>query len=389
MKLGAKAENPLEQVALAVGIVPTPLLDTIVALLLARSVMVGVKLGVFEALAGEPLPAAEVAARCGTDPYATEKLLGALVGAGYLDVHRATSGPTSGQTSGPTSGQTSGPTSGQTSGPTFMLASAARRWLLKDSAKSLRDAILYQFVDATYIERIEDYVRTGQPLRIHEQMRDEQWELYQRGMRAGANLAAPELALRIPVPPGAREMLDIGGSHGHYSVALCRKHPGLRATILDLPEAVAHAAPILAQEGMGDRVVHRAGNALTDDLGEEVYDLVLIANLVHHFDDATNRGLVRRAARALRPGGVLVIGEVIRPSTPGRGGQIGALTDLYFAVTSESGTWSFKEMAAWQRAAGLVPRRPLRLFTGPGAGLQIARKPDRPRTQLTAPSAHS
>ena len=126
---------------------------------------------------------------------------------------------------------------------------------------------------------------------------------------------------------------------------------------------------------MGDRVVHRAGNALTDDLGEEAYDLVLIANLVHHFDDATNRELVRRVARALRPGGVLVIGEVIRPSAPGRGGQIGALTDLYFAVTSESGTWSFKEMAAWQRAAGLVPRRPLRLITGPGAGLQIARKP--------------
>jgi 2-polyprenyl-3-methyl-5-hydroxy-6-metoxy-1,4-benzoquinol methylase len=365
MKLGAKAENPLEQVALAVGIVPTPLLDTIIALLLARSVMVGVKLGVFEALAGEPLPAAEVAARCGTDPYATEKLLGALVGAGYLDVH------------------------GATSGQTFMLASAARRWLLKDGAKSLHDAILYQFVDATYIERIEDYVRTGQPLRIHEQMRDEQWELYQRGMRAGANLAAPELALRIPVPPGAREMLDIGGSHGHYAVALCRKHPGLRATILDLPEAVAHAAPILAQEGMGDRVVHRAGNALTDDLGEEAYDLVLIANLVHHFDDTTNRELVRRVARALRPGGVLVIGEVIRPSAPGHGGQIGALTDLYFAVTSESGTWSFKEMAAWQRAVGLVPRRPLRLITGPGAGLQIARKPDRPRTQLTAPSAHT
>jgi predicted O-methyltransferase YrrM len=354
MKVGAKAENPLEQAALAAGIVPTPLLDTIVALLLARSVMVGVKLGVFEALAGEPLPAAEVAVRCGTDPYATEKLLGALSGAGYLDAGR------------------------ETSGQTFMLAPLARRWLLEESARSLRDAILYQFVDATYIERIEDYVRTGQPLRIHEQMRAEQWELYQRGMRSGANLAAPELALRIPVPKGAREMLDIGGAHGYYSVALCRKHPTLRSTILDLPKAIAHAAPILAREGMGDRVVHRAGNALAEDLGEAVYDLVLIANLVHHFDDATNRELVRRVARALHPGGVLVIGEVIRSSAPGRGVQIGALTDLYFAVTSESGTWSFTEMAAWQRAAGLVPRRPLRLLTGPGAGLQIARKPDSP-----------
>ena len=116
-------------------------------------------------------------------------------------------------------------------------------------------------------------------------------------------------------------------------------------------------------------------------MGEETCDLVLIANLVHHFDDATNRGLVKRVARALRPGGILVIGEVIRPDAPGEGGQIGALTDLYFAITSEAGTWSFAQMAAWQREAGLIPRRPLRLLTGPGAGLQIARKP-RPRNPV-------
>lgn len=367
MKLGAKAENPLDQLALAAGLVPTPLLDTMVALLLARGVMVGVKLGVFEALAAGPLPACEVAARCQVDPHATEKLLGALAGAGYLEVERG-------------AGQVLSQVLSQGAGDAmFALAPVARRWLLKDSSRSLYDAILMQFLDATYIERMEEYVRSGQPLRIHEHMSDDHWELYQRGMRAGANLAAPELARRIPVPKGARDgvvdMLDIGGAHGHYSVALCRRHPGLRATILDLPQAVAHAAPILAAEGMGDRVAHRVGDALTADLGEERYDLVLIANLVHHFDDATNRALVCRVARALRPGGILVIGEVIRPSAPGKGGQIGALTDLYFALTSASGTWSFAEMAAWQRAAGLLPRRPVRLFTAPGGGLQIARKP--------------
>jgi hypothetical protein len=45
----------------------------------------------------------------------------------------------------------------------------------------------------------------------------------------------------------------------------------------------------LAKEGMADRVIHRAGNALTEDLGTEVYDLVFMAAVVHHFDDRTNR----------------------------------------------------------------------------------------------------
>ena len=91
----------------------------------------------------------------------------------------------------------------------------------------------------------------------------------------GAPAVAKMVAKAVPVPTGATALLDIGGSHGAYSVALCRRHPGLRGTVLDLPDAVRHAAPLLAEEGMGDRVQHQAGNALTDDLGEQHLDVGL------------------------------------------------------------------------------------------------------------------
>src|SRR4029453_17532073 len=113
-------------------------------------------------------------------------------------------------------------------------------------------------------------------------------------------LSAGGLARRVPVPRGARDMLDVGGSHGYHSVVLCRRHPGLRSTVLDLPEAVKNAAPLLEKEGMGDRVVHRVGAATTDDFGVETFDLVYTANLVHHLEDEENRDLARRSARALR-----------------------------------------------------------------------------------------
>lgn len=346
MRLGAIPQGVVERVAFALGIVPTPLFDSIIALLLARTVMVATRLDVFETMAGQPRSAAEIADMCGTAPTATHKLLDALVGAGYLRVR-----------------------AGQ-----YALASVARRWLLKDSPRSLYDAILLQFVDEQFIAQMESFVRTGEPIEIHEHMTPDTWELYQRGMRSGARLTTPEVALRLPMPHHAHAMLDIGGSHGYYSVALCRRYPELRATVLDLPEAVAAAAPLLARERMGERVVHRADNVLTADLGREEYDLILIANLVHHFTESQNRDLVMRCARALRPGGRMVIGEVVRPQTPREAGQIGALTDLYFAITSAGGTWTFAEMADWQRAAGLRPRRPIRLFTGPGGGLQVAEK---------------
>jgi SAM-dependent methyltransferase len=365
MKLSAVPENPLEWLARAAGAVPTPILDTLIALLLARSVMVATRLDIFEALAGGPLLPDEVAARCGTDPSATAKLLSALAGADYLTYDAGRYG----------------------------LAPVARKWLLKDSPHSLRDAILLQLLDARFIEHLDDFVRSGEPVHMHEGLTTDEWALYMRGMRSGATLAASELVRRVPVPSGARAMLDIGGAHGYYSVALCRRHLDLRSTILDLPEACAAAAPLLAAEGMGDRVVYQPGNALTTDLGVETYDLVLIANLAHHFSAGANRALVRRIARALRPGGALVFAEVMRPRTPGDAGQAGALADLYFALTSESGAWSFEEMAAWQREAGLIPRKPMRLLTAPGGGLQIATRPRVRSTRFTTdpmahPSAH-
>ena len=238
--------------------------------------------------------------------------------------------------------------------------------------------ILMKELEWRWIDRLDQFVRDGRPLDVHRTMSTEDWGVYQRGMRAQANVLAPWVARRLPVPAGARDMLDIGGSHGYFSVVLCRRHPRLRATVLDLPAAVEHAAPLLEREGMGDRVVLRAGDALTDDLGEAAYDVILAFSLVHHFDDATNRRLVQRATRALRPGGYLVIGDALRPSRPGQGGQQGAFFDLYFALTSQSGLWTFDELRTRQVAAGLVPRRSMSLVPGGGFGLQVAERIESP-----------
>jgi 2-polyprenyl-3-methyl-5-hydroxy-6-metoxy-1,4-benzoquinol methylase len=348
VKLDAVPENLLERVVLAARLAPRPILHTILAFGVARAIMVATKLGVFEVLAQGAKGADEVAAALGADSRATEKLLNSLLAQGYVRFRNGR----------------------------YSLGRDARKWLVADSPQSLRDSMLgLEVLEWEAMERLEEFVRTGRPLHIHEEMTDAEWQLYQREMRSIAALTADEVGQRIPVPDGARDMLDIGGSHGYLSVVICRRHPGLRSTVLDLPQAVEHARPILEREGMGDRVVQRAGNALTDELGENAYDLVLIANVVHHFDEEQNRELARRVARALRPGGFYVISDLIGPSRPGEGGQIGAFMDLFFALTSEAGTWSFDELAAWQRDAGLEPQKPIRLRKGPGIGMQAGRKP--------------
>lgn len=251
----------------------------------------------FDALSAGPRTAQTITSSCGTDARATEKLLNLLVTMRYL---RSRDG-------------------------TYRLRRHARRWLLTGSPGSVRDAVLMKRLEWRWIERLDSFIRDGQPLDVHAAMTTEDWGDYQRGMRAQANMIAPLAARQIPVPSGARDMLDVGGSHGYLSVMLCRRHPELRATVLDLSPAVEHAAPLLARERMGDRVVLRAGNVLTDDLGESAYDVILMFSLVHHFDDATNRTLVAKSARALRAGGTLLIGEPLRPASGGRGGQMGGV----------------------------------------------------------------
>jgi len=347
MKLTVTAENPLERVALASGVVPVPLMETHLSFLRARAIMVATKLGIFDALAAAPSTAADVAGRCETTPRATEALLNALVGCGYLRFAHGR----------------------------YRLAPRARTWLTRDAPRSIRDKILFEFTEWTLVEGIEDYVRSGRPHEIHASDSDQQWALYQGAMRALSALGAAEVVRRTPIPRGAMRMLDIGGAHGYLSVALCRRYAQLSAVVLDLPAAVKHAAPILVREGMGSRVVHRAGDARRDDLGDEAWDVVFVSLLLHHLDEAANRDLLRRIARALRPGGVCVVLELVRPSSPNDVGQVGALLDLYYALTSASGTWSIAEIAGWQKAAGLRPLRPIRLRTTPGAAEIVARKP--------------
>ncbi len=346
MKLTSVPENWLERLALWLGIAPTPISDTHVAFMMARTIMVGAKLGIFEILKKQPASAQVIARSCQTDALATVKILNSLVHLGYLrrNVQRE-----------------------------YGLTKLSRKWMLQESKTSVYDKMMLQFVEWKLVEHYEDYVRSGQPADMHHILREDEWNVYQKGMRSMAKVSAWEVARRTPLPKNASQLLDIGGAHGYYSVALCRKYPKLIATILDLPEAIQHAGTLLAEEGMGDRVKHQVGNVITADLGNEKYDVVFISSLVHHFDTATNETLARRIYEALKPGGYYIIQEFVRPDQPKKGDHL-AILDLYFAATSQSGTWSVKEMSGWQKKAGFKPHKTVWLRSIPQHAQVVGKK---------------
>jgi SAM-dependent methyltransferase len=346
MHLGLVPDNPPRWKALLSRQVPLPFFETHFAFRLARSVMAATKLGVFESLAAQAATASEITRRCGTDPGATQKLLIALAGTGYLCFHDGR----------------------------YALTPTARTWLLAESPGSVVDTVLFAFEEWDLMTHLETYISTGAPIDMHERMTGDQWELYQRSMRALAGQSAQQVAQAISMPDGATDMIDVGGSHGHYSAVLCRRHPSLHSVVLDLPEAVKAAVPLLSAEKMGDRVVHRAADALTYNFGVGTYDVVLLSNLAHHFSGLENADLFKRLGRALRPGGVLVVIEPIKLEAHSGTDQFAALNDLYFGLTSRSGTWTVGDIAGWQRDAGLDSAAEPITLGGSNIGLQAAKK---------------
>ncbi|HET9747182.1 MAG TPA: class I SAM-dependent methyltransferase [Chitinophagaceae bacterium] len=346
MKIKLQPENPLEWLALKMNLAPTPLVDTQIAFNVARAIMTAAELGVFEAIGKNSKTGEEIASICNTNAHATTQLLNCLVGVGYLKWGHGK----------------------------YSLKPRYHKWLLKESESNLIAKLRFQLIEWNWMAMLEEYVRTGKTLQLHNSVNEHEWKLYQEGMRDLSITAAKELAGKIPIPKNATTMLDIGGSHGLYSIELCKKYPNLKSTILELPGAVQAASAIAKRYDTTGRVNYAEGNALNDDLGSEKYDLVMINNVVHHFTPEQNRVLAKKIAAALKPGGIYAIGEFIRAEKPGEGGVIASATGLYFSVISASGNWSAGEMESWQKDAGLRPGKTLTVVSLPGWKMTIARK---------------
>lgn len=344
MRLGAIPQNFRESIALAAGLVPTPLIDTLVALLLAKTIMAATAIGIFHALEGEPLTIDEIAKRCASDPQGTTKLVWALFACRYLKYR----------------------------GNLFSLAPLARRWLSRDCLNSLHSAILHRNLDLRFMN-FEEYVRYGKCQDFHSDLSPEDWQVYHYGQADHAAQMIAEVIDRIPLPPNASDLLDLGGGHGSYAVAFCRRYRNLRARVLDLAITTGKQAQ-WASGSAYDRVKFEVGDIRTVVLQRCSTDVILLANVLHHFDESTNCDLMRRVASALRPGGIVIVIDAFRSTSVEKMGQLEGLLDLYFGAASGVGLWTITKVQEWTRNAGLVVLRPTSVRRMPLCKMQVARK---------------
>jgi SAM-dependent methyltransferase len=142
----------------------------------------------------------------------------------------------------------------------------------------------------------------------------------------------------------------IAGAHGEFSMALCRRHEGLKATIVDLPGSARVGQKIVAEAGMSDRVRHVVGDMFEVDY-EGHYDAALCFNIIHHLSPEQIRALFQRIRAVLRPGAPLCVLDLYdRPG--GQRANLASILGLFFHLTSGADTYTTDEVGRWMGEGG-------------------------------------
>lgn len=170
-----------------------------------------------------------------------------------------------------------------------------------------------------------------------------------------------------------RRLLDIGGGSGAYAIELCKQYGALRATVFDLPHVATIAAGKIAEAGLTDRI-ETAGGSFFDYIPAD-HDLHLLSMIMHDWDEATNRALLRRSFEALPSGGAVVIRELL-VNDEKTGPAPAALMSLNMLIETEGGrNYTPAEYSAWLEDVGFQHIETI-CFDAPAAnGAVIGRKP--------------
>jgi SAM-dependent methyltransferase len=118
---------------------------------------------------------------------------------------------------------------------------------------------------------------------------------------------AQEVA-RVVDTSTAKIAVDIGGASGRLVHNLLMANSQLHGIVLDLPDVVPSATAAAAALGLAERCKAMAGDFFTDVPEADIY---LLKNVLHDWNDEEAVRLLKRCRQAMRPGGRVVVVEML------------------------------------------------------------------------------
>jgi len=344
MRLDVVPENPLESFARAIGVLPTGVVKVIWSFAMARTLSAAVELGVFHALKDGPRASSDLAQTLSCDREGMRTLCDALNGFGLL----------------------------RRRDDVFTLTRESRRYLTDAHGSDFTDALRFGVVLDEKFRSLAHTVKTGEKQLFHDHLAPSEWDAYLGGLGAMATVVAGEV-VRVLSLKNPTRLLDVAGGHGGFTRAMCKRHPTLRATILDLPQAIVVGERLLADTDERARIDFVAGDLRTTAWGEG-HDVVFLFNILHNLEEGDAKQAVAQAHAALAPGGTLAVLEGQHAGGRGDLSFQEGFGELLFHVLSASMTWPTSTISTWMSEAGFSRVKTKSLFTLPGGVLLTSTK---------------
>lgn len=318
-------------------ITPEPLHQVMYSFVPSRVMQSALRLGVFTALAGAKgqavaRTAAQVARATHCDARGMRMLLDALVACQLAAKKKAAS---------------------QT---VYSLTAVSQQFLVPSSEDYIGAMFEHDTMWDTW-QQLAEAVRSGQPAqRVNdESLRAKFFPVLVRSLhvinREPARRTAAALLANRKAADGLRA-LDIACGSGVWGIALAEADRRAQVTAQDFPTTLEETRKFVERHGVASRFRYHPGDLNQVDLGAGEYDVAFLGHILHIEGERSSRRLLKRVARALRPGGRVVIAEMV-PNDARTGPPFPVFFALNMLLNTQIGdTWTLAEYRQWLREAG-------------------------------------
>jgi 8-O-methyltransferase len=293
----------------------------------AKVLSIASEIGLFELLAGTPLPEEEIRRHVGLHPRGSHYFLEALTVMGLLERQGGRYGNTP----------------------------LAQTYLVPGQPHYFGGFI--RLNDRTLNPSwndLADTLRTGEPRNkmhgdpvMHLSLDNEGWDNLW-GAFDQFNEVVGEVLVKLDWS-GCSSFLDVGGSRGNLAAKLVQSHPHLKAAVFDLPYNRPTFDRHMGRLGTAGLVEFKAGDFLKDSLPQA--DIMIMGHALHNWETAQQRMLLGKVYQALPPGGVLhLYDQMIDEENPELFSLLLSLNGL--VRTYSGGEYMISEAHGWLRDAG-------------------------------------
>jgi hypothetical protein len=179
-------------------------------------------------------------------------------------------------------------------------------------------------------------------------------EAFAKGMTGATRLVGAVVVEKFPWQD-YRTVIDVGTAEGCLPVQIAQAYPQISASGFDLPALKPLFDDYVAERGLSSRLRFHAGDFFHDPL--PTADVLVMGRILHNWDLAAKKMLLKKAYDALPPGGALIVYDRLVDDER-RTNATALLMSLHMLIMTSGGfAFTAAECLDWMHEAGFHDMR--------------------------------